>query len=132
MDTVDESDDDAAWHALAYEQFLRDDSPEDAIYDDIPVGAPFEHGESAMPVVSRFMGIVIAMYFNDHAPPHFHAKYGGQEASIHIETGVVEGYLPRRALALVQEWRELNQADLMFNWNALHTGGAFRAITPLE
>ena len=86
-----------------------------------------------MPVVSRFMGIVIAMYFNDHAPPHFHAKYGGQEASIHIETGTIEkGSLPKRTLAMVQEWRELNKADLMYNWNALQTGMEFKAIPPLE
>ena len=45
-----------------------------------------------MPVVSRFLGIVIAMYWNDHAPAHFHAKYGEYEMVVHIATGVVEGF----------------------------------------
>lgn len=85
-----------------------------------------------MPVVSRFLGIVIMMYFKDHAPPHFHAKYGGQEASIEIETGIVDGNLPRRVLAIVQEWRALHQADLMYNWHACSTGSAFKKIPPLE
>jgi hypothetical protein len=51
-----------------------------------------------MPIVSRFLGIVISMYWNDHSPPHFHAKYGSYEIEVGIETGVVEGKLPRRAL----------------------------------
>ena len=60
-----------------------------------------------MPVVSRFLGIVIAMYWNDHAPAHFHAKYGEYEIVVHIATGVVEGRFPRRALRHVLEWYEL-------------------------
>ena len=63
-----------------------------------------------MPEISRFLGIIIAMYYNDHAPPHFHARYGEFEAVIAIATGdVVAGSLPRRALALVREWRELHR-----------------------
>ena len=47
-----------------------------------------------MPEVSRFFGIIIALYYNDHAPPHFHAKYGEDEATIIIETGeVLDGRL---------------------------------------
>ena len=46
------------------------------------------------------------MFFNDHAPPHFHARYGEFEATVDIETqGVIQGELPRRAFSLVQEWR---------------------------
>lgn len=57
-----------------------------------------------MPVISRFLGIVIAMYYNDHAPPHFHAKHGGFEAVIGIASGeVIDGELPPRVLGLVQE-----------------------------
>ena len=47
-----------------------------------------------MPTISRFLGIVIAMYWGDHAPPHFHAKYGGYEIMVNINTGVFEGKLP--------------------------------------
>ena len=54
-----------------------------------------------MPVISRFLGIVISMYYNDHAPPHFHARYGSYEITVQIETGIVEGRFPRRALNCV-------------------------------
>ena len=62
-----------------------------------------------MPEVSRFFGIIIALYYNDHAPPHFHAKYGGAEATNLIESGeVLDGNLSKRALRLVEEWRALH------------------------
>ena len=51
-----------------------------------------------MPVISRFLGIVISMYWDDHLPPHFHAKYGEYEVTVNIETGVIEGKFPKRAL----------------------------------
>jgi len=67
-----------------------------------------------MPRISEFFGVVVAMYFNDHFPPHFHAKYAEDEALIDIQTGsVVEGPLSSRALGLVEEWRKLRQAELM-------------------
>jgi len=70
-----------------------------------------------MPEISRFLGIIIAMYYNDHAPPHFHAKYGDHEAVIAIDNGeVVEGRLPRRVLGLVQEWREFHIIELAEDW----------------
>ena len=57
-----------------------------------------------MPEISRFFGIVIQMYYNDHAPPHFHARYGGHKALIAIETlAVLNGHLPPRTLGLVVE-----------------------------
>ena len=55
-----------------------------------------------MPQISQFCGIVIAMFFNDHVPPHFHAYYGGDEVTINIETSeIIDGRLPKRALRLV-------------------------------
>ena len=60
-----------------------------------------------MPEISRFLGIVIAMYYNDHAPPHFHAKYGAFEITVRIADGFVEGQFPQRALNLVLEWYSL-------------------------
>jgi hypothetical protein len=57
-----------------------------------------------MPRISQFFGVAIAMYFNDHSPPHFHAEYGGDEASFLIDTlELEEGNLPRRARAMVVE-----------------------------
>jgi hypothetical protein len=56
-----------------------------------------------MPIISRFLGIVITMYWQDHAPPHFHAKYGEYKITVDIQTGVVEGKFPKRALKHVLE-----------------------------
>ena len=57
-----------------------------------------------MPEISRFYGIVIQMYFGDHPPPHFHARYAGQTAKIDIDSlAVIDGRLPARALGLVME-----------------------------
>ena len=70
-----------------------------------------------MPTISVFYGIVIRMFFNDHAPPHFHAEYGGNKAEIAIETlEILAGSLPRRALALVVEWAALHRAELREGW----------------
>ncbi|MEY4768238.1 MAG: hypothetical protein RL637_877 [Pseudomonadota bacterium] len=69
-----------------------------------------------MPIVSRFLGIVIVMFWNDHVPPHFHAKYGEYEITVDILTGVVAGKFPKRALRHVLEWYELHQNELIENW----------------
>ncbi|MGZ5152674.1 MAG: DUF4160 domain-containing protein, partial [Vulcanimicrobiaceae bacterium] len=71
-----------------------------------------------MPELSRFFGIIIAMYYNDHVPPHFHAKYGNDEATIRIDTGeILEGYLSTRTKRLVEEWRLLHQTELLDDWS---------------
>lgn len=86
-----------------------------------------------MPEISRFLGIIIAMYYNDHAPAHFHAKYGEFEAVVAIETGeVVEGRLPPRALGLVQEWRESKKSELIEDWNLARDRKSLKRIAPLE
>ena len=70
-----------------------------------------------MPELSRFYGIVIKMYFADHAPPHFHAEHADTEALINIETlATFAGGLPPRALSLVTEWAELHQDELRAAW----------------
>jgi Domain of unknown function (DUF4160) len=70
-----------------------------------------------MPTICSFYGILIRMFFNDHAPPHFHARYGEYEATIDIDTlSVLEGELPRRALVLVGEWGMIHRAELIENW----------------
>jgi hypothetical protein len=85
-----------------------------------------------MPEISRFLGIVIAMYYNDHAPPHFHAKYGSFEITVEIGTGDVNGEFPRRALKLVQEWRELHAAELRADWDLARARRPLTKIAPLE
>ena len=86
-----------------------------------------------MPEISRFLGIIIAMYYNDHNPPHFHARYGDFEAVIAIDTGeVVEGRLPPRVLGLVQEWREYHKTELTDDWDLARDRKALKKIEPLE
>ena len=70
-----------------------------------------------MPEISRFFGIVIRMYYTDHSPPHFHARYGGEEAQLAIETGDrLAGRLPPRVHGLVSEWLEIHREELRDNW----------------
>jgi hypothetical protein len=86
-----------------------------------------------MPVVSRFFGIIIRMFFNEHAPPHFHAEYGEYRAVINIHTlEVIEGKLPRRALELVLDWAELRQTDLLEDWSLCQAHRQPREIEPLQ
>jgi len=70
-----------------------------------------------MPEISRFYGIIIKMYFDDHNPPHFHAIYGELETIINIHTlGIIWGELTPRALGLVMEWASLHQNELLHVW----------------
>ena len=85
-----------------------------------------------MPEISRFLGIVITMYFNDHNPPHFHVRYEDHRAVLGIEPlRLTEGYLPPRVLGLVMEWAKMYQSELQRNWTALATEGTFMRIPPL-
>lgn len=84
-----------------------------------------------MPVLSRFYGIIIRMYFqqSEHNPPHFHAIYGEHTASIDIQTGdVLEGELPKKALEMVREWNLINKTKLLEIWNTQE----FIELQPLE
>ena len=86
-----------------------------------------------MPELSRFFGIVIRMYFNDHAPAHFHAVYGSHEALIEIDTlALYRGELPRRAMALVLEWAALHGAERRDNWESAKAGVGAHPIAPLD
>ena len=70
-----------------------------------------------MPEISRFLGIIIAMYYNDHAPPHFHARYGDNEIRVEIGTGtIMSGSFPTRARKLVLEWLEIHREGLFEDW----------------
>jgi hypothetical protein len=85
-----------------------------------------------MPEISRFLGIVIRMYYADHAPAHFHAEYGEYQVKVFIETGVVEGRFPRRALAHVIEWCGAHRQDLLEDWNLAVARRPLRPVPPLE
>lgn len=85
-----------------------------------------------MPELSRFLGMVIAMYYRDHGPPHFRAIYGDFEATVEIETGNVNGHFPKRALVHVQEWRELHRRELLDAWADARASRPLKRIDPLE
>ncbi|WP_176012057.1 DUF4160 domain-containing protein [Victivallis sp. Marseille-Q1083] len=84
-----------------------------------------------MPVICRFYGILIKMYFRagEHNPPHFHAIYGDRSGMFDLDTlDMIEGDLPQKALAMVQEWGKDHRAELLEIWNTQK----FREIAPLE
>lgn len=85
-----------------------------------------------MPIISRFFGIVIFMFWREHRPPHFHAKYGDEEIVVEIESGQVNGAMPKRALALVQEWRKLHKKELLNEWDLAEQKKMLFPIKPLE
>jgi len=86
-----------------------------------------------MPELCRFFGIVIAMYYKEHLPPHFHAKYSGQRAAFAIsDLRIIEGRLPRRAISLVLEWAFEHREELMKNWEWAEQGKELLPIEPLE
>jgi hypothetical protein len=86
-----------------------------------------------MPTISTFYGILVQMFWDDHAPPHFHALYGEHEALVDIRTlEVMRGGLPRRALALVLEWAALHRDELMEDWSLCERMQHPRRIAPLE
>jgi hypothetical protein len=85
-----------------------------------------------MPELSRFYGLRITMNYADHAPPHFHATYGDDEAQIEIATGeIIGGSLPRRAAALAREWAELHREELEVNWGLREQALPLNKIDPL-
>ena len=86
-----------------------------------------------MPEISRFYGIVIAMFFNEHNPPHFHARYGGEKVAIDIRTlQVLEGRIAPRALGLVIEWASQHQDELLANWELVGKDEQPGKIEPLR
>jgi hypothetical protein len=86
-----------------------------------------------MPQISRFFGVIIYMYFDDHNPPHFHAVYDDDEAVILIETlSLHKGKLPARIFGFVIEWATLHQEELIQNWNDAQNDQPFKKIEPLK
>jgi hypothetical protein len=86
-----------------------------------------------MPEISRFFGIIVTMYYNDHLPPHFHVRYNQQKALVSINTlKIIAGKLTSRAIKLVTEWASLHQTELMENWELAQTNQPLNKIIPLE
>ena len=86
-----------------------------------------------MPELCGFFGLVILMFYNDHPPPHFHVRYGGQRAIVDIRTlAVLEGRLSPRALGLVTEWAALHQSELLDAWDRARRQEPLPQIAPLE
>ena len=85
-----------------------------------------------MPEISRFYGIVVAMFNNEHNPPHFHARYGKDQVAIEIRTlHILEGWIPPRAIGLVMEWASDHQEELMRDWEQARSGAPLNKIEPL-
>jgi hypothetical protein len=87
---------------------------------------------AVVPEVSRFLGIVIGMFFNEHGVPHFHAVYGEFRMTVEIESGTVHGSFPDRARRLVLEWAGLHKEELLANWDRARKRQPLVAIAPLE
>ncbi len=86
-----------------------------------------------MPTISRFFGVTIAMFHNEHGRPHFHARYSGHKASVAVDTlEILEGTLPPRVLGLVIEWAALHRAELLANWVKAANNIPPDPIEPLE
>ena len=85
-----------------------------------------------MPEICRFLGIIIFMNGGDHPLPHFHARYGQYEIIVEIETGVVRGEFPKRALRAVLDWLDEHQAELLANWQLAQLRKPLKSIAPLE
>ena len=85
-----------------------------------------------MPEISRFLGIVIYMYYREHMPAHFHSEYGEYTITVEIETGVVQGKFPRRALGAVLDWYVLHKDELIEDWELAKKKKPLNKIEPLE
>ena len=86
-----------------------------------------------MPEVSRFFGIIIAVFYDDHNPPHFHARYAGQKVSIEIDTlKILDGKISPRALGLVMEWASLHKEELFEDWQLAKNNIPPNKIAPLQ
>jgi len=86
-----------------------------------------------MPEISRFFGMVVAMYYNDHAPPHFHVRYGKQKALMGLNpVELLEGKLSPKARTLVFEWAQGHHNELMADWELARQQAPLNKIEPLE
>jgi len=86
-----------------------------------------------MPEISRFFGMVVAMYYNDHEPPHFRVRYGDLRGLIAIDPpGELAGNLPPKALTLVLDWAAMHRDELLADWQLAREQAPLHRIAPLE
>lgn len=85
-----------------------------------------------MPIISQFFGITIYMFWKDHMPAHFHAKYGGEEITMDIETGAIRGSMTKRAISMIDEWRKTHIDELRQDWKLAMNKAALNEIQPLD
>ena len=86
-----------------------------------------------MPEISRFLGIIIAMYYQEHNPPHFHVRYNEYKAAISIkDLALLDGKLPPKVLGLVIEWASKHINELTQDWELAKELQALKPIEPLE
>lgn len=86
-----------------------------------------------MPEISRFLGIIIVMYYKEHNPPHFHVRYNEYKAAISIQNlALLDGKLPPKVFGLVIEWASQHQQALLENWNLAEQLQKLKPIKPLE
>jgi hypothetical protein len=102
-----------------------------ASLDDAGSAADAIHARD-VPEISRFYGIIVSMFYADHARPHFHARCGGESIAVEIDGDGIRGSFPHNRLALVFEWRELHRSELLANWERLRRGESPLSIAPLE
>ena len=98
--------------------------------DDDPV-ARAAHGTD-VPAISRFYGIVITMFYSDHARPNFHARLGGESIAIEIDGDGLRGSFPPNRLPLLFEWRDRHRAELRENWRRIRNGESPLPIAPRD
>jgi hypothetical protein len=84
-----------------------------------------------MPEISRFFGIRVEMFYDDHSPPHFHARHEGDRAAFTLEGALLQGTLSSQAQRLIVEWAALHQAELFKNWELAENHLPLQRIPPL-
>ncbi len=96
-----------------------------------PTGASATIGR--VPTISRFFGLTVAMYFDDHGHPHFHVRHAEGAAKIRIDVvEVIDSSLPTRQLRIALAWAELHQLELLENWQRARAGERLNEIEPLR
>ncbi len=92
-----------------------------------------EEDEARMPEISRFFGIIIRMFYDEHSPPHLHAEYSGNKIVLDFQGNILRGNIgSRTALRMVREWIDLHATELMENWELARSGESLKEITPLD
>lgn len=85
-----------------------------------------------MPVISMFFGIIISMFYSEHAPPHFHAKYQEHKATFNLDGELIEGDMPSGKIKFIAAWAELHKDELAANWELAENGKELYQINPLR